>query len=315
MLSVPKRFLLIGDTQDATCEMVATALERLGHIVILTATPLAAPFSLRWRITNGRKGDVNAWGGVDIDSQDIAGVLLRPSGGIVNPDGWNPKDLAYMQTETQAALIAWACDLKCPVINRPSADLWFRPQRTYVEWHWQFIQCKLPVVERLCVTNDIDEARAYALHWEGRATYAPLTSPSRYSITEPRHWDELAKVIAHVPVCLLPPTIGRSTYVTVVGDEVVWDQNVAFDGSVLEPGLVLLARVLRLDFIQVELATGPSGVNCITADPYPLVERHDSAAQSAIVANLVDRLQGDQPSLQTLPPEVINLLSHRGFAP
>ena len=28
MLSVPKRFLLIGHTQDATCAMVAAALER-----------------------------------------------------------------------------------------------------------------------------------------------------------------------------------------------------------------------------------------------------------------------------------------------
>jgi len=34
MLSVAKRFLIIGHTQDATCEMVAAALERLGHVVM-----------------------------------------------------------------------------------------------------------------------------------------------------------------------------------------------------------------------------------------------------------------------------------------
>jgi len=306
--------LLVGHAQDAVCQMVGAALEECGYLVTVTSAPLAAPFSLRWRITNERMKDTKGWSGVDFDFEDIAGVLLRPSAGVGTPDGWNAKDLAYMQIETQAALLAWVCDLRCPVINQPSADVWFRPQRTYFEWHSHFVRCDLPALEHLCVTNDIGEARAYAQYFDGRATYAPLTSLSRYAVTEPHHWEELAKVMVHVPVCLLPPANGRSTYATVIGEDVVWNQNITFDASPMEPGLVMLAKTLRLDFIQIEVSTGLGGVYCVTADPNPLLERHDAGAQSAIIAKLVERLQSDHPASQKLPREVIALINRREFA-
>src|SRR5438874_231884 len=246
-----RTFLLIGDPEDACSRRVQQVLRTRGHDVVRTSSPLAAPFALCWQLcTEGT--DRMVWVNAHGVPRNIAGVLLRPSARWLDPEGWNAKDLAYMQSETQAALIAWLWTLPCPVINRPIANLWFRPYRSYPEWHRLFAECGLPVAP-ICVTNEVDAARAFGQRWAGRATYVPLTSTTRYPLEEARHWDEIAKLLAHVPVCLTAPTCGPSAYATVVGDCVVWNEGVTFDPEPLNPGLVRLARRLRLDCVQIEI--------------------------------------------------------------
>src|SRR5437764_172377 len=65
-----------------------------------------------------------------ITDMALRGVLVRGRSEPISSDGWEPGDLAYIREEIQAALLAWLQSLPCPVINRFTADLWFRPQRS-----------------------------------------------------------------------------------------------------------------------------------------------------------------------------------------
>jgi hypothetical protein len=299
--------LLVGYVEDLCCRLVAQAVGPLGYDIVVTADPLAAPFSLHWRFGTEAVDDVPAWGDADGASRDVAGVLVRASGGPATVEGWAPKDLAYTRTESQAALIAWLWSLPCPVINRPRTDIWFRPHRPYPEWHELFRRCGLPTLA-ICVTNSIETAHDFSARSGGATTYSPLTSSSRYPITEPRHWQDLAKVVAHVPVCLMESGLGRSTHATVVGGYVVWNEGAPGEAIALEPALLHLGDELGLDLVQVEIAVGSAGPRCITADPYPVFERHDARAQAALTARLVDLLcAGRRAAGRIRPPEVRHL--------
>jgi hypothetical protein len=237
-------------------------------------------------------------------------VLVRGHGGPVDATGWDPRDLEYARTETQAALIAWLWSLSCPVVNRPSADLWFRPNLSYAEWHAAFQRCGLPV-SPLCYTNRIDAAREFAQRWHGRAIYLPFTSPSRYPISSARDWDELARLAARFPVCVTAPA-ERSVHATVVGESVVWGGcDGALDVGVLEPGLLRLADSLDLDFVQIEIALTADGLRCICATPHPLLERHPDGEQ-VLADELVRLLERGSRRMRPGPPELRRLACPQG---
>lgn len=285
-----RTFLLLGDAEDVSCDRVQQELHRRGHDVLRTTTPLTDPFAMSLWITKHRAAH-SIWRDARGQSRTIAGVLLRRSSHGIDPVGWNPKDLAYMEHETRAALLAWLWSLPCPVVSRPAADSWFRPHRSYPEWHQLFADCGLPVAP-ICITNEASAARAFGRRWQGRASYAPLSSTRRYLLTQASHWDELMKLLAHVPVCLVPPLSGKSIHATVISDRVVWDEGLRFDASAFHPGLVRLARRLRLDWLQVEIATESHAVYCMTVDPFPLIERHDAVAQATVIDGLIELLGG-----------------------
>jgi hypothetical protein len=301
----PGTLLLIGYPEDRCCELVTRAAGSLGYDVVLTSDPLAAPFCVRWSFDSSAENDDTAWGEVGRTARHVAGVLVRASGGPASAEGWDQKDLTYARTEAQAALIAWLWSLPCPVINRLRTDVWFRPRRSYPEWHALFTRCGLPTAA-ICITSDVEAARVFAARDGGVATYAPLTSSSRYPITEPRHWEDLARVAAHVPVCLMESGPGHSTYASVVGGHIVWNEDATSEVKALAPGLRRLADQQGLDLFQVEIIRGPRGPLCVSADPYPLLERHDDAAESTLVARLVDLLCSGRRA-PVRPPEVSRL--------
>ena len=302
-----KTFLLLGDGRDTLSQRVAEALSHHGHQVIVTRDPLAAPFVLSWHVHSDRHADVWAWARADGHAPALDGVLVRSSGGPTESEGWDPTDLAYVRAEAHAALLAWLWGLRCPVINQYSADLWVRPQRSYPEWQRLFTECALPAADIL-VTNEIDRARAFAARSGQHVTYMPLTSWSRYAITTSEHWMELAKLLDHVPVCLVAGPPQPSTYGTVVGRRIVWDHQVHADVRALEPGLLRLADRLGVDLIQVEIALTQAGVRCILGDVYARLERHDDTGQQAVVDAIVELLEHDRRAARPpLPPEALFL--------
>jgi len=302
-----KTFLLLGDGRDTLCQRVAETCARRGHHVILTRDPLAAPFVFSWHVHSDRDADVWTWATAEADTPALDGVLVRSSGGPIEPEGWDLTDFAYVQAEAHAALLSWLWSLRCPVVNQYGADLWLRPQRSYPEWQRLFAECALPAPDVL-VTNEIDQARAFAARTGQGVTYMPLTSSSRYAITTSEHWRELAKLLDHMPVCLIAIPPRSSTYVTVVGRRTVWDHDVHADVRALEPGLLRLADRLGIDLIQVEIALTREGVRCILGDVNPRVERHDDRAQQAVIDAIVELLEsGRRAARPPLPPEALSL--------
>jgi hypothetical protein len=288
-------YLLIGTEHDACCRLVAAALRERGHDAWMSSDPLAGEFAVVWSLDEGGVASrLRLPDGTTVPGERVRGMLVRHHGGAFEAEGWAADDLAYLRTEGQAAMLAWLWSLPCPVVNRPTDDLWFRPQRTVPEWRTLMRRHGLPT-PAIRVTNDPAEARRFAARW-GAVTYAPLTSATRYPIADAGQWAELDKVMARLPVCLVEPCAGPTTRAVVVGDEVVWGAPLARPGArlAIESGLRRLAATLRLAVLEAEVREGEDGPRCVGLDPYPRFERYEAPIQAALTAGVVGLLGGER---------------------
>lgn len=300
-------YLLLGHPQDPWCSSVGEALAADGHSTRAVANPLAHPSRFAWRLDNERSASRLGWSvGPAIADADIAGVLVR-SAGWVEPDGWQAEDLAYVQAETQAALLAWLWSLSCPVINRYSSALWYRSRVPLLSWQRSLRRCGLPTLETL-VTNVESEAREFGrrLAREGvpGAVYGPLTSDARYLVSGDDDWRGLAAMQRCAPVALAYPH-GAPQLVCAVGERVVWEGGPSAEAAALEPALRRFSAASGLDFVELALAPTARGLAVIAVETHPVYEHFGDAARQRIVAELVRLLtarvdRGRQPVAQTL---------------
>ena len=114
--------LLLGHSWDSCCAGVLARLAARGLPARIVAAPLAPPARLVWRLDDDGLASRLNW---DDQEAELAGVLVRGTGWL-DPAGWAPADHAYMQAEMLAVTLAWLAGLPCPVVNRPSAALWYR---------------------------------------------------------------------------------------------------------------------------------------------------------------------------------------------
>lgn len=299
-------YLLLGDPQDPCCQSVRLALERRNHPSHIISNLLANPWRFTWRLSNAQSASQLAEdGGQPLSAEHIAGVLVRNSGWI-NPEGWQADDLAYMQTETRAALLAWLWSLACPVVNRYPPAIWYQPRVPLLSWQRLLHRCSLPTLETL-VTNVEQEARLFGarLAREGvaGAVYGPLTSEARYLVAGDEDWKGLAAVQRYAPVCLAYPH-GATQSACVVGEQVVWEAEPSTEMARLEPALRSFAVEAGLDFVELAFAPTSEGFCVVDVDPYPHFERFGEAARQRIVDGLVDLLTaGDrrEGGTETLP--------------
>lgn len=287
--------LLLGDPQDALCLSVRAALEARGYPTRIMANPLAQPARLAWRLNNQQSASQLGW--VEeppLPDDQISGVLVRSSGWI-DPAGWQAEDLAYMQAETQAALLAWLWSLACPVVNRYPAAIWYQPQPPLLLWQGLLRRSGLPTLETV-VTNVAQEARAFgqrlAQAGVGGVVYGPLTSAARYLVTSSEDWDGLTAMQGYTPVCLAYPH-GAAQLVCVVGQQVVWEGEPSAEMAHLEPALRRFAGAAGLAFVELALAPTAAGIGVIAVEPQPHFERFGQAARQQIVAGLVQLLTAE----------------------
>src|SRR6266576_1988094 len=98
--------LLLGDSQDPCCLRVRTVLEAHNYPTRIVSNPLLPPSRFAWRLNNEQSDSQLSWDNeTSVSDDQIAGVFVR-SIGWIDPVGWQSDDLVYMQTETQAALLA-----------------------------------------------------------------------------------------------------------------------------------------------------------------------------------------------------------------
>jgi hypothetical protein len=284
--------LLVGDPQDPCCLSVRDLLESRNYPTRLITNPLVHPSRFAWRLNSQQSASR-----LILDAQPplldehIAGVLVR-SNGWIDPSGWQPDDLAYMQTETQAALLAWLWSLDCPVVNRYPSAIWYRQPIPLLSWQGLLRRCGLPTLETL-VTNVEQEARAFGqrLAREGvaGAVYGPLTSAVRYFVIGDEDWSGLAAMQRCAPVCLAYP-YGAAQFVCVVGEHVVWEGQPAPELALLEPALRRFAAAAGLSFVELAFAPTARGMCAIAVEPHPHFEAFGDAARQQIVEGLVQLL-------------------------
>lgn len=286
-------YLLIGHDDDLCCREVAGVLRARAARVVVTPEPLAGEMVFSWALeARGTSSSLRLADGGSIGRDDLAGVLVRAQGGPYDVAGWEVDDLVYARMEMLAGLVAWLWALPCPVINRLSPDLWFRPRRSLVEWRPLLRRHGVPAAGAL-ITSDLVAARRHAERWGGRAVYVPLTSGTHYPVTSEGAWAELAKVLARLPVCLLEPYVGEAVYACVAGKAVVWDRPGELSGEErdrLEGGLRAMAKELGVGTIEAEMRRTAGEMRCYGIGLYPRLERYDDAGRGAIAGALAGLL-------------------------
>ena len=282
-------FLLLGSTEDLCCSIVRAALEARGWPARIVQNPTIHPARFSWRLDNDRSVSELAWDGeAPVSDETIDGVLIADAG-WVDPAGWQASDFAYMQAETQAAVLAWLWSLRCPVVNRYPADLWYRPKLPLLSWRPLLLRCGLPAADAL-VSNVEDEARAFGAR--SGAVYRTLSTDAHYLVASDRDWSGLAAMQLRTPVCLTYPH-GQPKLVCVAGGSVVWNGEAPSEARALEPALRRFAAASGLAFVEIVLAEVAERLCIVGVEHHPYFERFDSAAQQAIAAALVELLTAD----------------------
>lgn len=287
--------LLLGHPQDPWCLGVHKALEAHNYPTQIIGNPLVHPTRFAWRLNNEQSASQLAWDDeLPTPDDHITGVLVRSTGWI-DPIGWQPDDLSYMQAETQAALLAWLWSLACPVVNRYPSALWYRPQVPLLSWQRLLRRCGMPTLETL-VTNVELEARDFgrrlALEGVPGAVYGPLTSDVRYLVTGDKDWGGLAAMQHCAPVCLAYPH-GAAQLVCVVGEQVVWEGEPSPETMVLEPALRRFSTASGLVFMELAFAPTSKGISVIAVEPHPNFEHFGDAARQRIVEGIVHLLTAE----------------------
>jgi hypothetical protein len=292
--------LVLGHSHDACCVDVVSRLRTRGARARLVPAPLEPPGRLVWRLD--ANGLATSLAFDDGPAEEIESVFVRSTGWL-DPSGWEPADHAYMQSETHAALLAYLAGLPCPVINRASAALWYRPRNAFLGWLPLLRRCALPAPE-MVLTDDPVVARDFGRRLE--ATGVPgvvctsLTQQSAW-LVGPADWDGLAAVQARTPVCLSEPH-GQALGACIVGSTVIWNGRPDRSAAAFEPRLLRLATEAGLDFLEVAVAPVRGGTVVVLVEPLPQLEHFGPSARSKILDSLIGLLTVE-PTALAVPKE------------
>lgn len=248
---------------------------------------MAPPARFAWRLDGD---ELTSRLGNGDDSQ-IDSVLVRGTAWL-DPAGWAPDDHAYMQAEVLAATLAWLAGLPCPVINRPSAALWYRGRAPLLTWRPMLRRSGLRAPDQV-ITNDDAAARSFGRRLEddglAGAVYSPLTSEANYLVATGAAWQGLADLQERAPVCVSEPH-GATLPACVVGGKVFWDHDPPPETRELEPRLTHLAASTRLDFLEVVTAPLRGGPGVVMVEPMPVLEHFTAATRIRILDALAELL-------------------------
>ena len=273
--------VLLGHSGDSCCTGVLACLSARGLPARIVASPLAPPACLDWRLDSGEPTVKLV---LDDETLAVDSVLVRDTA-WVDPAGWAPEDHAYMQAEMLAVTLAWLAGLPCPVINRPSATLWYRGRHSLMFWRPLLRRCGLPVPDQL-ITNDPAQARSFGhrLAAEGvdGVVYTPLTSDVGYLVGNDAAWQGLANVQQRSPVCLSEPH-GAARPACIVGGQIVWDDGPPPEARALEPRLHRLAAASGLDFLEVAAAPFRGSLGVVMVEPMPVLEHFAPRSRACIL--------------------------------
>ncbi|MCL6526941.1 MAG: hypothetical protein K6T57_08655 [Thermaceae bacterium] len=284
-------YLLVGSPLDACIAQVSHRLRLQGDAVLVTPEPLAGEGRVCWELSSERSASRLELGGQRIAETEWRGVMVRGMGGPSQPAEWEQRDYAYMGAESQSALLAWLKSLPCPVVNPPQAEIFYR-ERTLPEQRVWLHRAGFSMPP-LLLTNRLAQARAFARRWEGRLSYVPLTSATRYPIDSPSQWAELERLMAHFPVLLMEPE-APSLYLSLAADVAVWsgDPPSGRARGRLERSAQRLARLLGVSMLQLELRMGEGSTQAVGFGLHPEFGWHPQAQQEALAEGIVRAMQG-----------------------
>ena len=283
--------LILGHPEDSCCAALRERLSAEECEARVIAAPLEAPALHQLRIdANGAYSTALILN--DPPAVPIESVFVRSSG-VLDPLGWLAADHVYMQAEVQAAMLAWLSALDCPVVNRVSAELWYRARLPLPHWLSPLRACGLRAPEMI-ITNDEAGIDGFRRDAEGRgvpgAVFLSLAQQDSWLVSG-EEWKGVMALGRHAPVCLAEAH-GPVGLLCVVGQSIVWDREPISGESALSGRLLQFARSQGLEFVEIGLARVQAGIAVVHVDLLPRLERFSAGAQGLILDGLMELLLG-----------------------
>src|SRR5215471_7374463 len=273
-------YLLLSSGYDELSQLIADGLKSRGRSSLIVNSTFGDGLKLSWRLNNKTsESQLTLRDGRVLAADQIEGVLVR-SIGWIDPLGWQPEDLAYIHTETQAALLGWLKALSCPVIGRLPASIWYRPQMPISCWQPLLARCGLSVTETL-VTNVDHELELFRQATPIGAVYSPFSSADRYLVDGDSDWKGISALAACAPVCLAVPH-GQTRRVCLIGEELVWDGDPLDEANRIRSALIEFASLAELNFVEFATAESLDGLSIVGVNPIPSIERFSDLSRRVI---------------------------------
>lgn len=304
--------VVCGGLADAVTELVCARLERCRYpyrLLDLGRYPDGYRITARWS-TDGHAGTIVStdW---SLDLAEVTGVYLRFLGpeGRIPRSGLSSEDVAAMQAESDAGLIALIEDLPCPVVNRLSGGM-SNNSKPYQALIIRRSGLRSPPT---LVTNDPSAARDFCDEHHGDVIYKSASGVR--SIVRRVGPSQLARLdlLRDGPAQFQGFIPGRNVRVHVVADKVfaaavdsdavdyryahIDGQSVSMEDVTLPPDVhqacVSLAANLDLLFAGIDLKETPDGEwFCFEVNPCPGFLYYERHARQPISTALADLLSG-----------------------
>src|SRR5215211_5517679 len=173
-------YLLLGDQDDLCLVSLQASLRGRGCEAEIVPAVFSQTVPLTWaHDVYGSRTRLILENGKSLSDEDINGVVVRRRRSV-RLAGWNAEDYFFVEAEHQAALIGWLWSLRCVVINRLPAAVWFHHRLPLAFWNSVLRVSGLSPVESL-LSNVEQDIRAYCRDNRG-AIYTPLTGDGQYPL-------------------------------------------------------------------------------------------------------------------------------------
>jgi hypothetical protein len=282
-------YLVLGGLEDPLCERVTRSLSAKGLDVRHIANPMGEHCRFVWRLDTYNSTSRLIWeDGTATSADEIQGVLVRRPGQISG--SWEAEDLAYIDLETQAALLGWIWSLDCRVVNRYPASLWRNSDQCPIFWRRMLMNCGIQPVESV-LTNLDEKELSSGGNERVRLIYTPLNSqPWPLLISEEAQPGDAA-VFDCVPqrlICFCDEWEDLQL-VCVVGSNVIWDAASVRPPDVdqFEAAVVSFSKISGLDLIELAVISTPEGIRLFSVNSYPNLEDFAERTRDEIVTSVV----------------------------
>ena len=277
-------FILLGAADDPCLAAVARALAERSRDALIVEHPFMDQARATWRFDSTESETTLAIAGQRIA---VDGVLAarRAAQPVMPSEQWSLADLLYTQAEAEATLLGWLWGLRCPVIERLPAWLWYRTRRPVLAWASQLKQSGLPPLDSI-VSGDA-EALAEFLKRHGGAAMESMAGGAR-QLVDASEAAAIFQTARMAPVRLTELHQG-AWRACIAGPHLVWDDGTPPEASALSSRLHAFAASVDLSFVEF-VVTSSETPRMVDIEPRPRFELFGLKAQRAVADVLAETL-------------------------
>ena len=277
-------FVLLGPLDDPCLTAVAGAVAARSREARIIDNPFTGQACTAWRFDSTESETALA-----IERRRIAvdGVLVarRAAQSVMPSEQWSIADLLYNQAEVDAALLGWLWGLRCPVIDRLPAWLWYRTRRPMLAWASLLKRSGLPPLDSI-VSGDVKALTEFLKRQDGAAMES-LAGGTRLLVHESEA-TQMFETAGMAPVRLTELHQG-AWRACVAGSHLVWDDGTPNAAHDLSSRLRAVAATIGLSFVEFIVTAGDTP-RMVDIEVPPRFELFGANAQHAIAEALAEAL-------------------------